>query len=123
MNATVVHERASAATRPCEMYRDHGSSPPVRTQGHHIHPVFLQNRLWGRIRDNELIWLCGTCHDTWHAWLDWLLGEARMPPMPPHRLRLAAEGTFAWYQEQRAAQGQVRTDGGQSIPSLSAMLT
>ncbi len=99
----IVHERASAGRRPCEAYVDHGSSPPVRTQGHHLHPVFLQNRVYGRIRDPQLIWLCGTCHDSIHAWLDWLLGEAYQPPTPPRRLKRIAEETFAWYQSQRKA--------------------
>ncbi len=56
---------ARAADRPCELVRYH-QPRPSRTQGHHRHPVYLQNRVWGRIRDNELLWVCGTCHDNIH---------------------------------------------------------
>lgn len=45
---------ASALDRPCEMYRDHGSARPSVTQGHHIRPVYLQNRKYGEIRDGSL---------------------------------------------------------------------
>jgi hypothetical protein len=83
------------------MYADHGSSYPVRTQGHHLYPEYLQRRLWGYTPLQELIWLCGTCHDSIHAWLDFLLGEAYQPPTPPARIRRNAEMVLAWYVQTR----------------------
>lgn len=94
---------APAALNPCQMYRDHGSSYPVRTQGHHRYPQYLQKRLYGSVTNTELLWLCGTCHDSIHAWLDYLLGEAYKPnPEPPFRIRTEAEYVFAWFQKEQA---------------------
>jgi hypothetical protein len=94
---------ATAVLHPCELY-DYHRPVPARTQGHHIHPVYLQNRLFGRIVDNELLWVCGTCHDNVHEWLTFLLGEGRRPPPEPGRLaKAAAQRTFDWYTEQLAA--------------------
>ena len=74
------------------------------TQGHHIHPVFLQNRLFGRIVDNELLWACGNDHDSIHAWLYWLLRERSKPDRDPGRLvKDVAEVSFSWYQENGGA--------------------
>ncbi len=89
---------APATDKPCVLYLDHGSSVPVRTQGHHRHPQSLQIELTGHVDPNsELWWLCGTCHDSIHAWLDHLLGRAYQPPTPPTRARREAETAFAWY--------------------------
>ena len=95
---------AQAANKPCELYA-HTSSPiPSRTQGHHRHPVYLQNRAYGGIRDPELLWLCGLCHDSVHDVISWLLGEARQPiPMPGLYAIREARRTVAWY---RTAQGE-----------------
>lgn len=97
-----VHPRASAADKPCSMYLDHGSSPPIRTQGHHIYPEYLQRRLWGKVSLTERIWLCGTCHDSIHAWLDHLLGEAYQPPNPPLRIKRHVEMVYAWYRQHQS---------------------
>lgn len=99
----MTYVEASAFLRPCSMYVDHGSSKPVRTQGHHWRPEYLQQRLWGEVRIKDIIWLCGTCHDSIHAWLDWLFGEAYQPPTPPARLKAEAERVFKWYTSQRAS--------------------
>lgn len=88
---------ASALDRPCQMYLDHGSAQPAVTQGHHRKPVYLQNRLYGRIVDPELWWLCGTCHDNVHAWLYWIMGERRQPAPVPLRARREAEQTRDWF--------------------------
>lgn len=89
---------APAADKPCQLHRHHAPTV-VRTQGHHRHPVYLQNRLYGRIVLPELLWVCGTCHDSIHAWLDWLLRDARRPNPEPGRLvKAEAQRTFAWYQ-------------------------
>lgn len=93
----VTVRTASATLRPCEMYVDHGSSVPVITQGHHVYPVFLQNRKYGQIQDGTLQFLCGTCHDSVHAWLYWLLGERAQPAPTPPRARLLAQRAYDWY--------------------------
>ena len=49
MTAPVLTPEARAADRPCELYRYH-APVPSRTQGHHRRPVYLQNRVYGRIR-------------------------------------------------------------------------
>ena len=94
----IEHRSATATSRPCELYAYH--APIVtRTQGHHIFPVYLQNKAYGRIVHGDLIWLCGNCHDATHEWLSWLLKEAREPsPTPPPRARALAQSAFEWYQ-------------------------
>lgn len=94
---------ATAASKPCELHRYHAPEP-VRTQGHHRHPVYLQNRVYGEIRDPELLWVCGLCHDSIHEWISWLLGEARRPEPEPGRLAKAeAERTVEWYRTAQAS--------------------
>lgn len=93
-------QTARASERPCALYRHLVAPRPSRTQGHHRHPVYLQNRVYGHILDPELLWLCGLCHDSIHDWLSWRLGESREPlPHPSRRARAEAERAFAWYQE------------------------
>lgn len=88
---------ATAASRPCQLHRYHAPAP-ARTQGHHRHPVYLQNRVYGRIQDPDLLWVCGTCHDNIHEWLSWLLDEAREPdPHPGTLARAEAEAAYDWY--------------------------
>lgn len=99
---------ATAASKPCELYAHTDSPKPVITQGHHIHPVYLQNEVWGQIKDNALMWLCGLCHDAVHAWLYYLTNEREMPnPMPGLHHRRAAQATFEWY----VSQGGTRVRG------------
>lgn len=88
---------AKAADKPCELYTYH-APVPSRTQGHHRHPVYLQNRVYGRIQDSELMWVCGTCHDSIHEWLGYLLGESRRPdPEPGRYAKREAQATYDWY--------------------------
>lgn len=89
---------AQAAEKPCALYA-HSSSPvPTRTQGHHRHPVYLQNRVYGEIRDTELLFLCGLCHDSVHDWIGWLLGESRRPdPEPGWKAKAEAQRALDWY--------------------------
>ena len=94
---------ATASDRPCELYAHTAAPIPTRTQGHHRHPVYLQNRIYGRIADPELMWLCGLCHDSVHDWVSWLLGEARQPvPEPGRRAKAEAQRTVDWYREASA---------------------
>lgn len=93
----IQHPNARAADKPCELYAYH-SPKVVRTQGHHIHPVYLQNQVYGRIQDSDLKWLCGNCHDSTHEWLSWLLGEARKPdPEPGRNAKAEAQRAFDWF--------------------------
>lgn len=88
------------------MYADHGSARPAFTQGHHRWPEYLQKRLWGFAPLQELIWLCGTCHDNLHGWLYMLMGEWSLfvaeADVPP-RARREAEDVRTWYVESSAA--------------------
>lgn len=95
--------KAQAALKPCVLYAYHAPAP-VETEGHHWRPVYLQNRLYGKIVDNTLIWLCGNCHSAVHAWLYYLMGERRRPdPEPGRKAKAEAERTLTWYQEALAA--------------------
>ncbi len=88
---------AQASEKPCQFHRYHFPRV-IRTQGHHLYPVYLQNRRYGRIKYPDLLWICGTCHDSIHAWLDWLLEEAQKPdPEPGSRIKKEAQKVFDWY--------------------------
>jgi hypothetical protein len=70
---------AQATDKPCELHVVH-RPVVVRTQGHHVFPIYLQKRLYdGAVRHGDLLWLCGTGHDSLHAWLGYALGEAYKP--------------------------------------------
>ncbi len=89
--------RAPAAERPCQLYGPHYPAVVI-TEGHHRHPAYMQNEVYGQIRDTELAWLCSNCHEAVHAWLYHLTGKRRQPdPIPPPRARAEAERTYAWY--------------------------
>ena len=89
---------AIAAERPCQLYAHSSTPKPARTQGHHRHPVYLQNRVYGHIQDPELLWVCGLCHDNIHEVIGWLLGESREPnPMPGRKAIAEAKRTVRWY--------------------------
>lgn len=97
MNDTHQPETATAAEHPCELYSYHAPAV-VRTEGHHRHPVYLQNRVYGRLYDPELLWVCSSCHDAVHEWVGYRLGESRRPDPEPGRLAKAeAERTLTWY--------------------------
>lgn len=93
---------ATAVSRPCELY-DYHRPVVVRTQGHHRLPQYLQERLWGKVRDQTLLWLCGSCHDAVHEWIGFLLGETRRPAPEPGRLAKA---------EAQRAVDRYRREGG-----------
>lgn len=60
--------------------------------------MYLQNREYGEIRDPQLIWLCGLCHDSRHDWIGFLLGETREPsPHPGIKHKAEAQRTVDWY--------------------------
>lgn len=94
---------AMASDRPCELYSHSGGSRPSLTQGHHIYPVYLQNRKHGRIVRGELMFLCGTCHDNVHTWLYWIMGERKLYlPEPPPRAKALAKRAHDWFLEPAA---------------------
>lgn len=89
---------ASAAVQPCQLYSHTTSPVPSRTQGHHRHPIYLQERVYGRVKDPDLLWVCGLCHDNIHEALGWLLGESRRPdPMPGYKALAEAKRAYLWY--------------------------
>ncbi len=86
---------------PCQLVAYHAPEPVV-TEYHHTKPVFLQNRLYGRIVHGPDLWVCSNCHEAIHAWLYWLLRERRRPPHIGRRAKAEAERTFAWYRAELA---------------------
>lgn len=109
---------AQAADRPCELHRYH-SPKPSRTQGHHRAAVYLQNRVYGKIVIGDLLWVCGTDHDSIHDWLSWLLGEARKPDPEPGRLvKAEAQRTFEWYAAATADRAQAVLFDDDGMPVL-----
>lgn len=94
---------AQAADKPCELYVHKIAPRPSRTQGHHRHPVYLQNRVYGKTQDTELMYLCGLCHDSVHDWVSYLLGEAREPnPNPGFKHKAEARRVVGWYNAAKA---------------------
>lgn len=85
----------------CQLVTYHAPEPVV-VEYHHQKPVFLQNRLYGRILYGPSLWVCSSCHDSIHAWLYWLLGEHRQPPRIGRAAKAEAERTFRWYEDERA---------------------
>lgn len=96
-----VARTAFAEAHPCELVAYHAPAPVV-TEYHHSKPVYLQNRLYGRIVYPADLWLCSNCHEAVHAWLYWLMGERKQPPHIGHRARAEAERTFEWYLSERS---------------------
>lgn len=92
---------ALADERPCQVVLYHAPRPS-RTQGHHIFPVYLQNGVYGRVRYGDLLWCCGTCHDSIHDWIAFLLKDAREPrPHPGRHAKVIAAAVVAWYLAER----------------------
>lgn len=87
---------AFAEDKPCELV-DYHAPRPVVTEFHHTKPVFLQNRLYGRISYPADLWVCSNCHESIHAWLYWLLGERKKPPHIGRAAKASAEATYAWF--------------------------
>jgi hypothetical protein len=92
---------ARATDRPCRLYAYH-VPVVVQTEAHHRHPVYLQRRVWGEVRDHETLDLCGNCHSATHEAIGWLLGESRRPsPMPGRNVLREAERTVEWFRSIR----------------------
>ena len=95
---------AFAALQPCALVAYHAPAPVV-TEFHHTKPVFLQNRLYGKIVHAADLWVCSNCHEAIHAWLYWLLGERKQPPSIGRAAKAEAERTFAWYTAEKTRLG------------------
>jgi hypothetical protein len=93
--------RAFAQDHACQLVSYHAPEPII-TEYHHTKPVYLQNRLYGRILYGADLWLCSNCHESVHAWLYWLLGERKQPPHIGRAAKAEAERTFAWYTAEAA---------------------
>lgn len=104
MSAHPAARKAFADEQTCELVTYHAPRP-VMTEYHHQKPVFLQDRLYGRILYGPSLWVCGNCHDAIHAWLYWLLGEHRKPVGVGYAAKAEAERTFAWYTSERERLG------------------
>lgn len=87
---------ASAQDKPCQLYTYHAPAVVI-TEYHHSKPVYLQNRLYGRIVYPADTWLCSNCHEAVHAWLYWLLGERRQPTGVGIYAKAEAQRTYDWY--------------------------
>jgi hypothetical protein len=96
---------APASTYPCQLYRTHAPRP-TRTQWHHRFPEYLQRRVWGETRVEDppmpssphMLWLCGTCHDSVHDWISYLVDGWRRPDPPPGTsVRREAQHAVAMY--------------------------
>ncbi len=95
-----------AFTDPCQIRRMHVPEP-IRTQSHHRFPEYLQRRLWGEVRLDERLALCGTDHDSLHTWIAVMLGEQRAPQRDPGTLvRAEATRVVAWYRTEQERQPQ-----------------
>lgn len=94
--------KAFAPDQPCQLVSYHAPTP-VMTEHHHQRPVFLQNRLYGRIVYGPSLWVCSSCHDAIHAWLYWLLGERARPPYIGRAAAAEAQRTYDWYITERVS--------------------
>lgn len=81
-----VSSRALQKDHPCELHISH-SPITVINEGHHRFPQFLQRRVYGKVIDNRLIYICATSHNTVHdaiySWEDdghipkWIVGKTK----------------------------------------------
>jgi len=95
---------AQYAERPCQLVSYHAPTP-VMTEYHHTKPVFLQNRLYGKIVYPADLWVCSNCHDAIHSWLYWLLGEWRQPLHIGRAAKAEAERTYQWFRSEQERLG------------------
>jgi hypothetical protein len=99
---------ARAADHPCQLYGSHWPMV-LLTQYHHSRPVYLQNRLYGRILYPADYWVCGTCHDSLHEVIRWKLDQGRTPnPMPGPRTNIMVKAmeTVEWFNAEKVRLGK-----------------
>lgn len=85
--------------QPCTLVAYHAPLPLI-TEFHHSKPMYLQNRLYGKVVYAADMWVCSNCHDSIHAWLYWLLGERRKPPYIGRAAKAEAERTYLWFRSE-----------------------
>lgn len=99
---TTQPRAADAVDLPCVMRKSHNPTP-IRTQSHHRYFQYLQERLWGEVRLQERLDLCGTDHDSVHAWVAYLLDEQYKPQIDPGTLvKAEAQLVMNWYRAEQA---------------------
>ena len=99
--AGVTERTAFAPDQTCQLVGYHAPHP-VMVEYHHQKPVFMQNELYGEIRYGPSLWVCSNCHDAIHAWLYWLLGIHRQPPVIGTAAKAEAQRTYDWYLTEKA---------------------
>lgn len=102
MTTAPAPRTAFFADQPCQLVSYHAPEP-VMTEHHHQHPVYMQQRLYGRIVDGPSLWVCSNCHDSVHAWVYWLTGERHQPQRIGRAAKAEAERTYEWWLSELAA--------------------
>ncbi len=79
--------------RPCRCVKHHRPVPLI-TEQHHVFPAGVQEELFGRVRDRELLPLCASSHRNLHRVLDRLLAgeDVDERSVNPYVYRWAEEG-------------------------------
>lgn len=72
-------DRGLFAATPCRCVARHNPLP-VEVELHHLIPQWMQQRVWGRVRDQTLIPVCPTTHMNIHA----LINATLHGVPPPH---------------------------------------
>lgn len=91
-----LRETAYIGEQVCQLVNYHAPEPVV-LEYHHQKPVYLQDRLYGKILFGPSLWVCANCHEAIHAWLYWLLGERKQPARIGYHAKAEAERTYSWY--------------------------
>lgn len=91
--------------KPCQLLREHRPIPTL-TEYHHSKPVYLQNRLYGRIVYGADMYLCANCHDSVHEWIYWLMGERRAEPHVGRMAKMLAAQTVDWFNAEKRRLGE-----------------
>lgn len=87
---------AQFTEHPCELVKYHAPTP-VMTEFHHRKPVFLQNKLYGKIVYGADLWVCSNCHDAIHAWLYFMLGMWKEPTHIGRAAKAEAVNAYEWF--------------------------
>ena len=95
----VPPRKAFFEEHPCQLVSYHAPTP-IMTEFHHSKPVYLQNRLYGKIIYGADFWVCSNCHDSIHAIIYWLMGERCKPPYIGRAALAKAQRTIEWYESE-----------------------
>jgi hypothetical protein len=98
---------------PCKCVARH-SPLPLTVERHHVFPKALQIHVWGAVRDNETVPLCGTSHNAVHSVIDALLdAQPVVSGHTNHYVRMLAEQAVFRYNRARNGSRQQVRDGQQ----------